>query len=365
MAGVVVALNMVAYGQLIFPAHPAEGVGYVLLSAIAIRTLLALRSSFPVLLSSPQALNATVSAVLAARLAPLGLPTVLAGLALTALLTGVVTLLLAGLGARLTRWVKPSVVGGFMVGSGFLLVTGAARLLPGDPTWALVLAALLLAAGGRRPLALPMLTLGSVVLFYLVPMDRTGWLLGPFPAASGLPGVHWTQVQWTSLAVAWKEILTVPLLAVLQIVLATPAIGTFIERPGNLGQELRAAGLTNLLVGFCGGMAGFHAPVETMLVWRLGGRTRLAPLVSVAVMLAVLVGGPRLLELVPHFAVAGFLLYLGAWFLLDWAVLGAFRLPRREYSVVMATGLVIALWGFLPGIALGLAAGNLLPKGDG
>ena len=395
VTGVIASLSCLSLASLVFTgplqADYSRGLSLVLLSAVLIRGLLAAVSSLEVSLAGPLAASLAVSAVVAGNLSTQVDPehlfaTVVASLAVSSALTGA---LLFGLGlahaGKLTSYVPYPVVGGYLAGLGWLLLRGSFQILGIVPAaqsgshaslWipGLGLAAALVLAT-RRWSRFPVLPTGLLigfVLFYLAlgvsgntveAARQSGWL--PSLAAAG--GVSWAslgsllpEVLWWPLLGQWASLLTIPVLVAVSVSLTASGLELSLGRSLDLNKELRVTGVANLLLSAVGGMAGAVVPVDTLLAWSLGARSRRVGLVSTLVLLAVLLGGPAVVGLVPTFLQGGFVAFLGLNILQEWIVRGWTRLERGDYVVVVSIVAMIAAVGFLPGVVVGLLFAVLL-----
>jgi SulP family sulfate permease len=224
-AGVVIGITEVIFalslGALIYAgqtAYVANGIGLILLGAIPPLLLMSVFSSHKGSLSMPQDAPAAILAIIAAgilqSMGPAGprekFITVVAVVVTTSLLTGLLFILMGQfkLGS-LVRFLPYPVVGGFLAGTGWLLVIGGIgvmadvsftfakpgalfqadlllRWLPG-----LIIAMIMLWILNRSNhfLILPGMLLGIALLFYsaafftsapVSTLSAEGWLLGPF-----------------------------------------------------------------------------------------------------------------------------------------------------------------------------------------
>lgn len=197
--GLLTIVFSLSFAALIFdgPLAPWASYGFrmALLSALAIGATVALGSSLPAVIAIPQDRTAPIFAVMAGGIAAaLGdrpeiafLTTVTAmmvGTVGTGALLGTLGLVRAG---NLVRFVPMPVIGGFLAGSGWLLVTGAVRVMTGEQggwsdlpelfrmprllDWApgalYGLAVFLVLRKSRKPLVLPFALILGVALFYL------------------------------------------------------------------------------------------------------------------------------------------------------------------------------------------------------
>lgn len=380
--------------------HLPAAIGLVLFGATAILAILAWRSSFPGTVGTVQDVTAVVlslmAATIAARLPPANhetFLTVVLALSVSSLLAGGLFLALGALRlGNLVRFVPYPVIAGFLAGTGWLLAIGGftvavdmpltrdalGRLFTGPVAakWvpALLFAAVLLVLSRRisHPLVIPGALVAAVVAFFgslylgggsVADAENGGWLLGPLPE-----GGLWR--PWTVDAVVaadWSVILgqagsigTLLLLATLGLLLNSSGIEVAVRADVDLNRELRAAGAANVVVALGGGLAGYHALSLTVLADRMRGRRRLTGLVGAAVCGVALAAGSSAVGLVPRAVLGGVLLFIGLGLLAEWAYETWRVLPRAEYLIVLVILGIMALSGFMLGIAVGLGIAMLL-----
>jgi len=401
LMGVTEVFAALSLGSLVFSGALAPylpyGIGMALFTAAVMLIATSLASRVPGVMGSAQDTSSVTLAVIAAGLvgtlsaagATDRLTTVLAAIAATTLLTGLFFLALGAfrLGG-LVRFVPYPVVGGFLAGTGWLLLQGSFGVMAGFPLtlrnlpallrpdqlvlWVPgVLFAVVLFFGLRRIrhfLAMPGILAGAIVLFYLAllvtgtsvgeAVDR-GLLLG---AASG--EAIWQPLALESLLAAdWPAILgqggniaIVLILSVVGLLLNASALELAIRKDVDLNRELRAAGLANLLSGLGGGMVGYHALSLSTLSYRIGARGRLPGLVAGAVCAVLLFAGSSVLAFFPKPILGGLLFFLGLDFLAEWVVAAWSRLSRGEYAVVLLIMVLMGAVNLLTGVAVGLVA---------
>ncbi len=397
--GALAALLAVSFGGLIFTgplsAAAGPGIGVALFGGLVLLVVIGLRSSLPGVIATAQDATAAVLVVVVAGIAstlgtdhPGFVATSLATVALTTGLTGLSLWLLGTFRlGRLVRYVPYPVIGGFLAGTGWLLLDGGLGLLAGDRTFRLVdpgtwtdtellwhlapgcvVAVVLLVAvrRGKGAVAIPVVCVATVVVFYAVVLlgpgtERAvaaGWLLGPFPGGSlWPPPVEVVRgVVPSAILQQLPGILTVVLLSAVALLLNATGIERDADDDVDLDQELRAAGAANALAAIGGGIPGFHALSVTSLAQRgqVLGRPTLA-VAAVVVGLALIFSGD-LVGWLPRPLVGGLLAFLGLAFLWEWVVDGFHRLRRVDHAIVLLILLVIATVGFLEGVSVGVAA---------
>jgi sulfate permease, SulP family len=403
ITGTFAVILAISFAALIFSGELSGQVAFAirlaLLGAIFITFLVTLTSSHSSTIAVNQDATTALMAVVAAgalATAPADLTpderffTILMLVLTTTLLTGL-TFLLFGrfqLGG-LVRFLPYPVVGGFLTGTGWLLLVGSVdlmvdgvaglalfepavllRWLPG-----LLFAAALLLVLNRlsHPLVLPDLFLAGIALFYLAAwllrtplaqLTAQGWLLSGFPAGElwrfPFAAGNLALVEWSVLFNNFGAILPVIFISVVMLLLNVSGQELVVKQDMDLDRELVSAGLGNVASGLCGGLIGFHAISLSSLNQRVCGGSRLAGLVTAVILLIALLLGPFFLAFLPKMILGGLLAFLALGFLLEWLVEGWHRFPRLEYSVIPLITLVIAFFGFLPGMAVGLLAAVVL-----
>lgn len=400
VTGIIGVIRAISYATLIFSGslaiHLPTGVGLTVFSSAIASGVVALTSAHPGMIATPLAAPTALLALMATHIASelqgenssVVLITVVAAIALTSLVTGVLLLLLGWLrlGSKI-RVIPYPVIGGFMAGTGWLLVAGFVQMsteLPltfqnlgplSNPTVALrwvpgfVFGLILLAVARRwkHYLVLPGTLIVLSALFYLTlhlthtSLDTArsaGWLLEAFPEGDGklwhpLQGGQLAQVRWLAIAHQWDSIITVMLVSLLSLALSNSGIELVVGRDINLNSELKAIGWANLVAGVGSGMVGNQALPSTLLVNKIGSETRLTGLVAMVPSITVLLLGSSFLPYVPEPVLASLLLYLGLSLLIQWVYEARSKLPPEDYVAVLITLVVINSWGFLQGITVG------------
>lgn len=410
MAGTVVGLLeitiSISFGALIFAgdlsAFLTNGIGLGLIGGAITGAIVALFSTTPGTLGGSQDIPAAVMSVVAAGIAgalsfstsgEVSFATVAIAIALTTSLTGLFFFLLGTFElGNLVRFLPYPVIGGFLAGTGWLLVTGAIGLMA-DITpsldnvgllfqsdvillWmpGLLFAVVLLTIMERfdQDMLFPGMIVGAVALFYLVAwiggntrgqLSSQGLLMGPFPDESMWQAMPWTelrQVDWAAIGSQLPNIAALVLLSTVALLLNATGLEVAAKQDISLNRELRASGLANLVAGAAGGFVGYQQLGLSALSIRLGAGARLVGLISTAFCLAALTAGAAFLSLFPKMVVGGLLLFLGLEFLKAWVYDAWFRLPRVEYVVILFILLVIGLVGFLEGVAVGVVTAIIL-----
>ncbi len=406
VVGVVVVIVAVSFGALVFSGELADftsrGIGFGLLSAAVLGALVALGSSFRGMVATPQDSPAAIMALIAASIAA-SLPasvgreevfaTVVAAVSATSIATGVFFFALGSfkLGG-LVRFIPYPVIGGFLAGTGWLLVKGAFGVMADVPLgfaqlpvllqwevakrWlpGLVFGLLLFALLRRFShfLILPGMLLASIGLFYLLlavtgtrvaEARELGFFLGPFPDG-GLwqppsPG-SLAAVDWGLIAGQAGSLAAILIVGVVALLLNASGLELALERDIDLDRELRVGGFANVVAGLGGGLQGFQTLSLSALGHKLCAESRLVALTSAALCAATLFLGGSILSFFPKPSLGGLLLFLGLAFLAEWVWDAWSRLPRGDYFVVLMILLVIGTVGYLESVGVGIVIAVVL-----
>ena len=403
ISGTLIVTFGISLAALIFTGDLAHyvpaGIGVLLFSSFLIGSVVALRSSYKPVISAPQENTSVILALMASairqRLPPDvdALPTILASFALASIGTGTLFAILGTLRlGKIVRYIPYPVIGGFLGGTGWLLVQGSLSVLTGvtitaDNVHLLIApgAAIAWAPGiafgavitllMRRKhhfLLLPGLLAGGVALFYLIlavagvsvaAAESRGYLLGPFPQGGLWPPFRAEalgRIDWAVLRSTAGSIGALTVLAAISILLNASGLELATDEEIDLDRELRATALANLLSGALGGVMGYLSLSESTLNYKIGARTRLPGLISAGLSLLTLVAGAAAVSYFPKPILGGLLLFLGLSFLLETVYDAWFRLPLVEYALVLAILFAVVTQGFLAGIGAGLVISAVL-----
>lgn len=403
--GILAVITAVSFGTVIFsgelsPALPF-GIGLILFSATAISAIATWLSSYPAVVATVSEPSIPVLSLVARQIVELmpntsfedKLYTLTATIILNTLVSGTLFLALGWfkLGGFI-RFIPYPVVGGFLAGTGALLVEGAFHSISGldlhhftvsalfQPIvllqWvpALIFAIAMFAIPQRieHSLTIPGIIAGAIALFYVglaitgtsvAQAQDQGLLLAQLPPGSLLKPstipsfthAHWNIViqQVPSLAALW-------LIDCMALLLNGNGIELVASRDLDLNHELKVAGTATLASGIGGGIGGFASTGENTLARHLGATSRLVGWMIAGICLAMLLGGATILSFVPKFVLVGIPLLLGIEFFYEWLYRAWFRFSRSDYAIIVLIVLVTATVGYLQGIGVGLIAALVL-----
>ncbi|CAE6713900.1 hypothetical protein R69927_06938 [Paraburkholderia domus] len=409
-AGMVSTLVMLCYamslGTLIFSADLARyaelGVPTAFISCVVTALVIALTSSMRMNIAGPDG-NATaflagVAAGVASSVRADGgapqtiLLTVLIAIALCSVVTGVILYAVgSSKRSRSLQFLPYPVVGGFLAGTGYLLLAGAFRVVTGEslnwhtlalvthlnwlvwvPALLVCVLATLLSRTWKHAAALPITLAFGVALFYLfllaaglsIDDARNTGLLLPRVALHPIriPELHLPaslahgSVDWSAIASHLPETLMVTSISAITILMNSTAIGAATGEDIDLNREMRAAGIANIASGMLGGMVGYQSYNRSMLNARAGATSRMAGVFASLACLFVLAVSPDLVALFPVPVLVGLQLFMGLRLLIQWLA-GAYRkLNWHEYLLVPLILGTIAFYGVVAGVVAGVIA---------
>ncbi|THB65158.1 MAG: STAS domain-containing protein [Desulfovibrio sp.] len=392
---------MVSLASLIFlpysPQYFASALGFFLLGASASAIVTALLASYPGTVATVQDVPAVVCAIMAGAIASamatssefsiysnifvaVGISTITTGLAL--LLMGVFRL------GHLVRFLPHPVIGGFLAGTGWLLVKGGIGVTTGASLDILHLGAYLetvntwqlLACMGLgfmfygctrffgNPLLLPLTLLVSIAVFHLAAlvlgwtmtyMEGTGWLLGPLPDSPLYEALVWPDlgaVEWSLITGQAGSISAIVLLNVISVLLYVSGLEIIVRRDLDINLDMKGTGVSNILVGLLGAPSPFVTASETALGVRMKAPYSWCGIIAGLFLFLVFLVGGGFLSFFPKFAAGALLFFLGFAFLVEWVVDARKTLPLADYAIVLAILLCVEVFDFLTAIGVGLAA---------
>jgi SulP family sulfate permease len=407
-AGLITSTISIAYGlsfaALIFapPLTPwlAYGIAATFLTTAISAAFVAARSSVPFAIAGPDgatvAVTATLVVALLERFKAEGAPDdllapVMIVMGVSAALTG---LLFFGLGIARAggaiRFVPYPVIGGFLGATGWLMISGAARVITDHglnraalPSLVepLTLAKLLAGVGiavalfiGVRwrkesPFVVPGVILAGIAIAHLVFLASgtnladalaLGWTFKA-PAAVGLTPT-WdfndlTRFPWHLLVSLSGDLFAVMFVTAVGTLLNITGVEFVTKREADLQRELITIGAANVTAAALGGYATTISLNRTTLNYSAGGRGRLSGMTTAAVAAALLLVDPAFLAYVPRFVLGGLLLYLGAALMYEWLFQSIRRLSLLEYVSLLAIALLILQIGFIAGVLIGVVIG--------
>lgn len=390
----VISFAILIYSGELAP-YAGTGIGLILFGGLIIQVIIGLTSSIPGMIGGPQdspaAILGLTAIALLSQMPDASLETkfitVTTAVMVTSITSGLFFILIGGFRlGRFVRFIPYPVVGGFIAGTGFLLVQGALGVMVGvNPTFTnlglflqpensirwipSVLFGIALVVGSRRfphYLTIPVLLTITAILFYgfmfasgmsFAEIQQDGWLLGPFPEGGLWKPIDlslFARVDWALIAGQAGNIAAIALISIVALLLNSNALELIARKDIDVNRELISAGVANVIGGFSGSSIGYQYPGFTAIPFRMNISSRLVPITAALVTGFVLFFGASLLALIPLLMAAGILLFLGITFLLEWLYDAWFQLPRVDYVLVLVILFVVGAFGFLQGVGVGI-----------
>lgn len=403
--GIIVLPLVISFALLIFSgelaAFATTGIGLVLFGGLIVQLIIGLMSSVPGIIGAPQdspaAILGLIALTIVARMEGAPAQAKFITVVITIIFTSIISgLFFVSIGAfklsRFVRFIPYPVVGGFIAGTGLLLVQGALGVMLGiTPSLAnlnflfraeslllwipgVVFGALVLIASRRfnHFLAYPALLIGTIVVFYISmrisglsinEMRQMGLLLGPFPQGAlwKLPDVSLlAQVEWNVIVSQSSNIAAVAIISLVSLLLNASALELIAQKDVDLDRELISTGIANLAGGLVGSSVGYHMLGVSSLSFRMGISSRLVSLFAASVTGITLLFGASLLSLIPKLIAGGLIFFVGLSFLTEWLYDAWFQLPRIDYILVWVILIVVGAVGFLEGVGTGIVIAVVL-----
>ncbi|MEN6617581.1 MAG: SulP family inorganic anion transporter, partial [Syntrophorhabdus sp.] len=399
ISGVLTIAMGCAFAALIFSGplsgYVSSGITLILFGALIIGIVTTSRSSYAGTVARPHEIPAAVIALIASSITAQmaghsagegAFVTVIASIMVASVATGLFFLCLGYLKAgNLIRFVPYPVIGGFLAGTGLLLVKGGfgvmadqaltmssissfatgpllIKWLPGV-VFALVLFFAL--RWRNHYLVMPVWLFISFGIFYSIvgiagislPEVRSqGWVIGSFEGGGdfSLSIASLSHVDWALVAAQTGKISTIIILSCISLLLNASGLEFVVKEEVDLNRELRATGLANLLSGFAGSTVGFHSLSLSALGYSMGAKSRMVGIFSALLCGSIIFLGGSLLAYFPRPIMGGVLVFLGLTFLYEWLYQTWFKLPKIDCVLILLILVVIGMFGFLQGVALGM-----------
>jgi sulfate permease, SulP family len=401
VVGILVIFVEVSLAAMVFSGNLEhglpQGIGLFLVGALILGLYTTITSSIvPVIAlgqDSPAALLAVIAAAIAATLTATDpehvFGNVIAMMMSASIVTGVVFWIMGRFNlGRLVRFIPYPVVGGFLGGTGWLLMLGGLGVMTDTPLGVKLFAAdvflrwlpgvifaialFIILRRYSHFLVLPSIIVSSILLFYTIYYISTGsfsakdlaeWQLGPFPKGGLFSLVIFDVLSVDHLHIVWGSMVdfgSIIIVSAIALLLNASGLELIYGEDFDLNRELRSVGTANILGGIFGGSPGYHSISLSTLGRKLGANNRLVGLFTSSIVAIALFFGASILSFFPRMIAGGLLVYLGISFLFEWVYDAWFKLPKLDYFLIWLILIVIATVGFLEGVAVGIVVAVLL-----
>jgi SulP family sulfate permease len=386
---------VLAFTALIYSGDLASQIpralGFVIFGDAVLIAVVAALSSYPSFIGleqdAPGAMQGVIAASIIAALVgstAAQFATVTLMVVITSLMTGVLLLALGyfKLGG-LARFLPYPVIGGFLAGTGWLLIQGgigimvnlpvglewfrSSSLVLWGPGFLLGLIIYFITKKINKPYTIPLLLVIATFLFYgivwatstpISDLRLTGWLLESHASSTiwqfPLSPAFLSDVDWSVLRAKIPSLLPVTLISVIGLLLNSSGMEVMAKKDIDLNRELMVAGIGNLSSGLVGGLVGFQDVSFTTLNRMMTGGKRLVGLLTALMLGSTLFIGTTAFIYIPKFVFGSVLIYLGFELLINWVYDAWFKFSRIEFLSVVVILITLVVRGVLEGVIVGL-----------
>jgi MFS superfamily sulfate permease-like transporter len=192
---------------------------------------------------------------------------------------------------------------------------------------------------------------GAAVLFGLE--NRGVTVLGAVSVA--LPAISIPVIPADRLASLLSLSLIIAVVVMVQTAATTRAFPSDPDDPPDVARDFLGVGAGSILSCLIGAFPVDASPPRTAVVNETGGRSQLAGLVAVAIVIALLAFGASLLSRIPNAALGGVLLFVALRIIRFGQIVTILRQTLGEFLLIMATALAIIVLPIEQGVGLGIA----------
>jgi len=400
IGGIIKIVAAMAFSALIFTgtlaAYLPQGIGIVLFGFLLFAVISTFTASYPVNINTPQDIPIAIIALIATTVmatsgkdwdAETTFQFIFVTIALTSILVGIFFFILGTLKlGKLVRFIPYPVVGGFLAGTGWLIVKFAFIMTAGMglsldnvvslfdqatlhkwfPGLIFGLIMLISSRYTKHYLLIPVLIAIGITSFYAImffygfsytDLESNGYLLGPFPEGGlfqGLPLKYLSDFKWSIFLGQLPAIGTMMILNAISVLFNYSGLEIIIKKDLDLDQELKTTGIGNIIAGLGGAPPGHLSLGGTLLSISIGSKSKLTNIVIALLCAITLFFGSEVLSFFPRIILGGLLFNLGLSFLVDWLYSTWSRVPKTDYTIILLIFLVIGTVGFLEGVITGL-----------
>jgi sulfate permease, SulP family len=286
----------------------------------------------------------------------------------TVVLAGVIQIVfgLAGL-ARLMRFIPRSVMIGFVNALGVLIFTAQVPHVLNVPWLAYVLFALTFAIIFILPRFTTVIPSPLVAIVVVTAIVIIANLVVPNVADEGpltgkLPGItpFLVPLDLATLQLILPTALSVAFVGLMETLLTAKLVDDITDTRSHKGRESWALGVSNILAGFYGGIAGCAMIGQTVLNVKTGrARTRISTLVAGVFLLALVTGLSSVMGQIPMVALAAVMMVVAVT-TVDWHSVKPSTLKRMPLPETIVMGVTVAVVVITGNLAYGVVVGVIL-----
>jgi len=125
--------------------------------------------------------------------------------------------------------------------------------------------------------------------------------------------------------------------------------------PADVDRDFVGVGIGSVLSGLIGAFPVNASPPRTAVVSETGGRSQIAGLAAVAIVIVLLAFGARLLQQIPHAALGGVLLFVALRIIRFGQIMAIYRQALGEFLLILLTAAAIIVLPIEQGVGIGIA----------
>lgn len=226
---------------------------------------------------------------------------------------------------------------------------------------ALTMVIIWLAPRVTRAIPAPLAGIGivaAIVIGFGLDVPRVGDLAS---IEGGLPAFHIPMVPltWETVEIILPYAVILAAIGLIESLLTLNLVGDLTGQRGGASQECIAQGVANTATGFFGGMGGCAMIGQSMINVKSGGRTRIAGVSAALFLLAFILVGSSVIELIPLAALVGvmFMVVIGTF---AWNSLKILRkVPLTDAFVIVLVTVVTVMEDLAVAVVVGVIVSAL------
>jgi SulP family sulfate permease len=204
----------------------------------------------------------------------------------------------------------------------------------------------------RIPGALIGLVLASSAVVLLGLESRGVSVLGAVAVA--MPSLAIPVVSTSQLASLVSLSLIIAIVVMVQTAATTRSFPSEPNEPPDVDRDFVGVGVGSILSGLIGAFPVNASPPRTGVVCETGGKSQLAGLAAVAIVIALLAFGATLLRQIPNAALGGVLLFVALRIIRINQIVAIYRQSSGEFLLVIATAAALIVLPIEQGVGLGI-----------
>ncbi|HEY4833344.1 MAG TPA: SulP family inorganic anion transporter [Bradyrhizobium sp.] len=205
----------------------------------------------------------------------------------------------------------------------------------------------------RIPGALIALALASAAVILLRLDGRGVTVLGAVSAA--MPQLSIPEIAPARLPSLVSLSFIITIVVMVQTAATTRSFLSNPDEPPDVNRDFVGVGVANMLSGLIGAFPVNASPPRTAVVAETGGRSQLASVVAVLIVIVLLAFGASLLGRIPNAALGGVLLFVALRIIRFGQIVTTYRRAWGEFLLIIATAAAIVLLPIEQGVGIGIS----------